>query len=129
MSAKSLEIIQAHNIHQIMEKYESLYRETISRQSKAVKLPLPLKKWQWFWQRLAVPTLLAGLVIAFAAVAVSFAADYKKTGNFEDSSKHLAAKIYTEIFVDDDDDFPHLQRHYLKNWKEKLLKQTDAVNF
>lgn len=114
MAQKSLQIIQAHDINKTLDKYELLYRQTIAQHAFAPQSHqlATSKRWVWAWRQLAKPVVISGLGVMCAVVSVFFAIDYKKTGSFKDSSKHLAMEVYKEIFTEEDHGGLHHFEHY-----------------
>jgi len=103
MSAKSLEIIQRHDVNLVMAKHESIYQTTIVQHQSYCRQNVFLKKYFWTLKRLAVLAIFIFFGLSSSFTAVVFAKDYKKIDNLRISSKHFASNIYTKILKDDDD--------------------------
>lgn len=119
MTRKSLQIVQEHDINKSLDTYELIYKQTIARHIPTPQNKLITSIWIRTWWQFGKSVAISGFCVMCAVASVFFAIDYKKTGSFKDSSKHLVMAIYTEIFTEEDHGgsrhFEHYRRGNFRN--------------
>lgn len=98
MGARSMEIVQAHDIAKTVAAYELVYRAAMAKHAVVHRYPAPFSGVEW--RRLAIPTAVSGLAAACMIILSFIAVDYQKTDSIELSSHHFAAAVYSTLFVD-----------------------------